>query len=226
MKNKRKQLAILLSLLAALAVAAWAPVDGAPLSGKQEDSPYQLLEQLPKGVQYDPQQGWYFYGIPYEQAAYYLPGGRVDLLHVTFLRDDGASGQVWVASGLTLIPSAQTLAGQRAHHYLPRGPWVSPEEAWQKSRHLENVLKISISNWEGGPSVSKDGVNWSQCREDGCYYGYFFDFVNANGLSNRFIRSEQAPSWYPWGFLFWEIEVIEMASIETPTPDSKQVAYQ
>jgi hypothetical protein len=226
MKNERKQVVILWMIVSTLVLGAWAPVDGLLPSGDGERSPYQLLEQLPRGVQYDPQQGWYFYGIPYEQTAFYLPGGRVDLLHVTFLRDDGASGQVWVAAGLALIPSAQTSAGQRAQSYLPRGPWQSPEEAWQKARLLETVLKISISERESGPEVSKNGVNWSQCREDGCYYGYFFDFVNANGLSNRFIRSEQAPSWYPWGFLFWEIEVIEMASKEHPIPGSKQVAYQ
>lgn len=210
MKNEQKRLAILLFFIAALTISAWMPVDGLLPSGDRERSAYQLLEQLPKGVQYDPEQGWYFYGIPYEQASYYLPGGRVDLLHVTFLRDDGASGQVWVAAGLALIPSAQTFAGQRAQSYLPRGSWASSREAREHVKLADTVVKVFIADQEGGPSVSKDGVNWSQCREDGCYYGYFFDFVNANGLSNRFIRSEQAPSWYPWGFLFWEIEVVEL----------------
>ncbi len=226
MKNKRKQFVILWMIVSTLVLVAWTPASSTLPFREQEDSPYQLLEELPRGVQYDPKQGWYFYGIPYERAQYYLPGGRVDLLHVMLLRDDGVSGQVWVASGLALIPSAQTFAGQRAQNYLPKGPWQSPEEARQKVHRMETVLKISISNQEGGPQVSQNGVNWSQCRNDGCYYGYFFDFVNANGLSNRFIRSQQAPSWYPWGFLFWEIDVVETASTEYSIPESQRVAYQ
>jgi hypothetical protein len=34
-------------------------------------------------------------------------------------------------------------------------------------------------------------------------------------LSNRFIQSEDAPGWYPWGFLFWDLEIMNIPTSHT-----------
>jgi hypothetical protein len=164
--------------------------------------PHMLLAQMPHGVRFDPKEAsWTFYGIPYEAVQYEMPGGVVDLVHVYFLDQNGVSRQVWVSLGVDLVY-------RKPLRYISRGPWESSEEAWQQVRLNETVLKVSIRDTEGKPRVSQTGVDWSSCQYDSCYYGYFFDRVNANGLSNQFIATGHAPSWYPWGFLFWDLEVV------------------
>jgi hypothetical protein len=165
--------------------------------------PFMLLEQLPHGVRYDPKEAsWTFYGILFEAAQYEMPGGVVDLVHVYFLDQDGVSRQVWIALGVDLVY-------RKPLRYISRGPWETSEEAWGHVQLNETVLKVSMRDTEGGPRVSQAGVDWSSCQYDSCYYGYFFDCINANGLSNQFIDTSHAPSWYPWGFLFWDLEVVE-----------------
>jgi hypothetical protein len=166
-------------------------------------NPFVLLEQLPHGVRYDAEEAsWTFYGIPYEAVQYKLPGGVVDLVHVYFLDQDGVSRQVWVSLGVDLVY-------RKPLRYISRGPWETSEQAWHQVQLNATVLKVSIRDIEGGPRVSQAGVDWTSCQFDSCYYGYFFDCINANGLSNQFIATGHAPSWYPWGFLFWEVEVVE-----------------
>jgi hypothetical protein len=172
-----------------------------PALPEQVDS-FPLIKLLPYGVRYDAEgPSWSFYGIPYQAAQYEMPGGVVDLVHVYFLDEDGVSRQVWVALGVDLIY-------RKPLRYISRGPWESSEEAWQQVQLNKTVLKISIRHTEGGPRVSQAGVDWSSCQYDRCYYGHFFDCINTNGLSNQFIDAGHAPSWYPWGFLFWDLEVI------------------
>jgi hypothetical protein len=179
--------------------------------------PFMLLAQLPHGVRYDTQEAsWSFYGIPYEAVQYKLPGGVVDLVHVYFLDQNGVSRQVWVSLGVDLVY-------RKPLRYISRGPWESSEEAWQQVRLNETVLKVSIRDTEGGPRVSQAGVDWSSCEHDNCYYGYFFDCINANGLSNQFIDTSHAPSWYPWGFLFWQVEVVEGQEIFEQTFEHVEV---
>ena len=187
-----------------------------PASPEKID-PYFLLEQLPHGVRYDPKDSsWTFYGIPYEAAQYEMPGGVVDLVHIYFLDQDGVSRQVWVALGVDLVY-------RKPLRYISRGPWETSEEAWQQVRLNEAVLKVSIRDTEDGPRVSQAGVDWSSCQHDSCYYGYFFDHVNANGLSNQFIATGHAPSWYPWGFLFWDVEVVDREDIFEQTFEHVEV---
>jgi hypothetical protein len=179
--------------------------------------PFMLLEQLPHGVWFDPKEAsWTFYGIPYEAVQYEMPGGVVDLIHVYFLDQDGVSRQVWVALGVDLVY-------RKPLRYISRGPWETSEQAWEQVQLNETVLKVSIRDIEDGPNVSSMGVDWTPCRHDSCYYGYFFDCVNANGLSNQLIATGHAPSWYPWGFLFWQVEVIEGREIFEQTSEYVEV---
>ena len=195
---------LILMSLSALILIAWVPGGVVPPGQEGEPSPYQRLEHLPKGVRYDPEQGWYFYGLPYERVRYEMPGGKLDLVHVMFLDQDGVSRQAWVALGLQLSVKAPL-------RYLSCGSWRSSEEAWQQVQLWETPVKVSISG-EGSqeePRVSLNGVNWAHCREDGCYYAHFFDCVQAPCVSNHFIRTQEAPSWYPWGFLFWDVQLVD-----------------
>jgi hypothetical protein len=210
LKKIRPEQWFMIGWLALFLILAFVPLS---VSAKQADrlpepalpekvDPFALLEQLPHGVRFDPEEtSWTFYGIPFEAAQYEMPGGVVDLVHVYFLDQDGVSHQVWVALGVDLVYG-------KPLRYISRGPWETSEEAWQQVRLNEAVLKVSIRDAEGGPRVSQAGVDWLSCRHDGCYYGHFFDCVNANGLSNQFVATEHAPSWYPWGFLFWNLEVV------------------
>jgi hypothetical protein len=179
--------------------------------------PFMLLAQLPHGVRFDPEEAfWSFYGVPYEAAQYEMPGGVVDLIHVYFLDQDGVSRQVWVALGFDLV-YLQPL------RYISRGSWTSSDQAWEQVQLNETVLIVSIRDAEGGPRVSQAGVDWSSCQYDRCYYGYFFDCINANDLSNQFIDTSHAPSWYPWGFLFWDLEVVEGQEIFEQTFEHVEV---
>jgi len=167
-----------------------------------EDPVRAILHQAPHpGVNYDPDtQSWYFYGVPIEQVRYEMPGTSVDLIRVMFMGSEGVPYMVWVAVGMDMHMSAE---------YLALGPWKSAEQA--QTIHLgEMLLRISISETDGMlmPQVNDYGIKWKNC--DGrelCGYGQLFDIMH-NDLSNLFIDYEIAPGWYPWGFLFWDVEII------------------
>ena len=174
-----------------------------PISGVQaaEDPVRVLLQQAPQpGVNFDPvTQSWYFYGVPIEQVRYEMPGTSVDLIRVMFMGSAGTPYKVWVAVGMDMHMSAE---------YLALGPWKTVEQV--QTIHLrEMLLRISISETIGMlmPQVDEHGIKWKKC--DGrelCDYGQLFDTMH-HDLSNLFIKYEMAPGWYPWGFLFWDIEI-------------------
>jgi hypothetical protein len=225
LKKIRAEQWFLIGWLALFLILAFVPLS---VSAKEADylpepalpekvDPFMLLAQLPHGVRFDPKEAsWSFYGIPYETVQYEMPGGVVDLVHVYFLDQDGVSRQVWIALGVDLVY-------RKPLRYISRGPWESSEEAWHQVQLNGTVLKVSIRDAEGGPRVSQAGVDWTSCQYDRCYYGYFFDCVNANGLSNQFIATGHAPRWYPWGFLFWNLEVVEGQEIFEQTFEHVEV---
>ena len=178
--------------------------------------PFKALNRLPYGVLYDPDpSSWYFYGVPYETVHYEIPGGAVDLVHVYFLDEDGTSRQVWVSLGGELL--APVNHKQRGL-YISRGPWQDADQARDRVVLSETIIKVSIGGSEAHiPQVSQQGVDWSTCVEGDCIYGKLFDEMH-NDLSNWFIQTSVAPSWYPWGFLFWKIELVELPGVQFKMP--------
>ena len=172
-----------------------------PISGVQaaDDPTWALLSQVQPGVNYDPDtQSWYFYGVPIEQVRYEMPGADVDLVQVMFMGSAGTPYKVWIAVGMDIYMRAE---------YLALGPWKTAEQA--QTIHLrEMLLRISISETIGMlmPQVDEHGIKWKKCdARELCDYGQLFDTMH-HDLSNLFIKYEMAPGWYPWGFLFWDIE--------------------
>jgi len=164
-----------------------------------EDPAWMLLRQVQPGVNYDPETlSWYFYGVPIERVRYEIPGTGVDLVQVMFIGSEGIPYKVWVAVGMDM-----------GTKYLALGPWKTAEQA--QTIHLrETLLRISISETVGMlmPQVDRHGIKWKNC--DGrelCGYGQLFDMMH-HDLSNLFIEYEIAPGWYPWGFLFWDVEIV------------------
>jgi len=144
------------------------------------------------GIHFDgASQTWYFYGVVGETVQYEIPGGMLDLAQVHYIQN-GASRTVWVALGI------QTLDG-----YLPRGPWNGSAHARQWIRRGMPV-RVFIE----GNAVSETGIDWNKCETLACRYAHAFDQMHMD-LSNRIIRGEAAPGWYPWGFLFWEIDLLQ-----------------
>ena len=183
-----------------------------PVSGVQaaEDPVRALLHQAPQsGVNYDPDtQGWYFYGVPIEQVRYEMPGASVDLVRVLFMGSEGVPYKVWVALGMDMYMDAD---------YLSLGPWETAEQA-QTIRLREMLLKVYVSETVGTltPQVNEHGIQWKNCdTQELCGYGQLFDTMHHN-LSNLFIEYEIAPGWYPWGFLFWDVEFVSQHKKNTP----------
>jgi len=159
-----------------------------------------ILGQSPQsGVNYDSASlTWYFYGVPIERVRYEIPGAGIDLVQLLFLSRSGVPYKVWVAVGMDW-----------GAEYLPLGPWVTAEQV-QAIRLDETLLKVNISETKGTlhPQVDESGVRWTNCLpESACEYGRFLDTMH-NDLSNLFIDYEIAPGWYPWGFLFWDVEIV------------------
>ena len=168
-----------------------------------------LLHQAQPGVNFDPvTQSWYFYGVPIERVRYEMPGTSVDLIRVMFMGSAGIPYKVWVAVGMDMHMSAE---------YLALGPWKTVEQI--QTIHLrETLLRISISETIGMlmPQVDEHGIKWKNCDgRDLCGYGQLFDTMH-HDLSNLFIEYEIAPGWYPWGFLFWDVEIVDEYKRNTP----------
>jgi len=183
------------------------PINGIQAAG---DPVWVLLHQAQHpGVNYDPDtQSWYFYGVPVEQVKYEMPGANVDLVQVMFMGSEGTPYKVWVAVGMDIYMNAE---------YLALGPWKSAKQA-QTIRLREMLLKISISETIGmlKPQVDEYGIKWKNCEmQEICGYGQLFDTMH-NDLSNLFIEYEIAPGWYPWGFLYWDIEIVSQYKRNTP----------
>ena len=200
----RQAISLLLILL------AWLPVSGVQAA---EDSAWTLLCQVQEGVNYDPQTlSWYFYGVPVEQVRYEVPGAGVDLVRVLFIGREGVPYKVWVALGMDMYMRAD---------YLALGPWETAEQV-RTIRLRETLLKVSISETTGRltPQVDEQGIRWENCPSvDPCSYGQLFDAMH-NDLSNMFIKYEIAPGWYPWGFLFWDVEIVSLLEQQTGIPDN------
>jgi len=166
----------------------------------------QALAAYPAGVRFDPvSESWSFYGVVDQTARYEIPAVTIDLARVTFRSRWGEYRRVWVALGVSELPGKQ--AG-----YQPLGPWGSSNDAlrsvWQTA-----VVRVSVSRHGAflAPTVSAWGINWRDCRPEAlCRYAADLDNMHMD-FSNRFIASESAPGWYPWGFLFWTIEPLEVA---------------
>lgn len=159
-----------------------------------------LLHQAPKqGVHYDPaSRSWVFYGVPIEQVRYQIPGAGIDLMQLLFMSREGVLYKVWAAVGLDW-----------GSDYLALGPWQSAEQV-QTIRLHENLLKVYISETLGTlhPQVNETGMQWTNCPPgSACEYGKLLDTMH-HDLSNLFIEHEMSPGWYPWGFLFWNLEII------------------
>jgi|GEM_PF-3809364 len=207
MKRFRTVFLLLIVLLAAMP----GMVQAAPL--QTEDPALALLEQEPSGVNFDPEtRSWYFYGVPIEYVRYEMPGVSVDLMRILFRCQAGGYKQVWVAAGMDII-SRPT--------YQSRGEWTTVAQLRQTLRLRETLLRIYVSETEGilRPEATPEGIDWSNCIPgEVCEYGRLFEDVH-HDLSNRFIQSEDAPGWYPWGFLFWDLEIMNI-------PTSHAVAIQ
>jgi len=161
-----------------------------------------ILGQSPQsGVNYDSASlTWYFYGVPIEHVRYEMPGTSVDLVRVMFMGSEGTHYKVWVAVGVDMHMSAE---------YLALGPWETTEQAHAIPLR-QMLLKVYISETVGTltPKVDKHGIEWKNCdMRELCGYGQLFDIMH-NDLSNLFIDYEIAPGWYPWGFLFWDVEIV------------------
>ena len=161
-----------------------------------------ILGQSPQsGVNYDSASlTWYFYGVPIERVRYEMSGAGVDLVRVMFMGSEGTPYKVWVAVGMDMHMSAE---------YLALGPWETTEQA-QTIRLHETLLRIYISETDGTlhPEVDETGIRWTDCTPGTvCEYARVFDTMH-NDLSNLFIEYEIAPGWYPWGFLFWDVEIV------------------
>ena len=183
-----------------------------PVSGVQaaEDPVRALLHQAPQsGVNYDPDtQGWYFYGVPIEQVRYEMPGASVDLVRVLFMGSESVPYKVWVALGMDIYMDAD---------YLALGPWETTEQV-RAIRLRETLLKVYVSETVGTlhPDVDKTGIYWTDCAPGTvCEYARLFDTMH-HDLSNLFIEHEIAPGWYPWGFLFWDVEIVTQYKRNTP----------
>lgn len=166
-----------------------------------EDPAMQLLRQAPSGVNYDPEtRSWVFYGVPVEQVRYEMPGAGLDLVRVLFQTTQGGTDQVWITLGMQLTGT---------NVYLSRGEWQDAEHMQNHIHLRETLLKVYLSETRGRlrPIVEPAGIDWSNCITGTvCEYGRLFDDAH-NDFSNRFIQSETAPGWYPWGFLFWDVEI-------------------
>jgi len=181
-----------------------------PMSRVQavEDPVRALLLQAPQpGVNYDPDtQSWYFYGVPVERVRYEMPGAGVDLVRVMFMGSEGVPYKVWVAAGMDMNTE-----------YLALGPWETAENAHAIPLR-QMLLKIYISETVGTltPLVDERGIKWKNCdARDICGYGQLCDTMH-HDLSNLFIEYEIAPGWYPWGFLFWDVEIVAQHKRHTP----------
>ena len=180
-----------------------------PVSSVQaaDDPAWALLHQAQPGVNYDPDtQSWYFYGVPIEQVRYEMPGVSVDLVRVLFMGSEGVPYKVWVAVGMDM-----------GAEYLALGPWETAEQAHAIPLR-QMLLKVYISETVGTltPQVDKHGIEWKNCdMRELCGYGQLFDIMH-NDLSNLFIEYEIAPGWYPWGFLFWDVEIVSQYKRNTP----------
>lgn len=165
------------------------------------------LQDVQPGVNYDPQsQSWYFYGVPVERDQYFIPPANIDLMQVVFIGKDGMSHKVWVAVGMSM-----------GADYLSTGTWLTLEDA-SAIRLDETLLKIYLSETAGTlkPRVDKYGIRWESCdRQSPCRYAQLLDAMH-NDLSNQFIQHETAPGWYPWGFLFWNVEIISSHKADAP----------
>ena len=192
---------MLLIVLLALMPGA---VQAAPI--QTEDPALVLLDQEQAGVNYDPEnKSWFFYGVPVEYVRYEMPGVGVDLMRILFRSQEGGYKQVWVAAGMDIL-SRPT--------YLSRGEWSTVEQRNQSVRLRETLLRIYVSETEGvlHPQIDPGGIRWDNCVSGNvCEYGELFDTVH-HDLSNLFIETETAPGWYPWGFLYWDVEIVNRAS--------------
>ena len=186
-----------------------------PVSSVQaaDDPTWALLSQVQPGVNYDPlTQSWFFYGVPIEQVRYEIPGAGVDLVRVQFIGRDGIPYKVWVALGMEMYPTG----------YVALGPWESPKQV-HAIRLKRTLLKVYISETTGrlSPRIDEQGIRWENCPSNElCGYGQLFDAMH-NDLSNLFIDYEIAPGWYPWGFLFWDVEIISQDE-NLSTKDTKE----
>ena len=176
-----------------------------------EDSAWALLRQVQPGVNYDPiTQSWYFYGVPIEQVRYEMPGASIELVRVMFMgsASEAVPYKVWVAVGMDMHMGAE---------YLSLGPWETAEQA-HAIRLRETLLKIYVSETSGTlhPDVDETGIHWTDCIPGTvCEYARLFDTMHSD-LSNLFIEYEIAPGWYPWGFLFWDVEIVSQYKRNTP----------
>ncbi len=199
-----KRLGTVFLLLIVLLALMPGAVQAAPI--QTEDPALVLLDQEQAGVNYDPEnKSWFFYGVPVEYVRYEMPGVSVDLMRILFRSQEGGYKQVWVAAGMDIL-SRPT--------YLSRGEWSTVEQRNQSVRLRETLLRIYVSETEGvlHPQIDPEGIRWDNCVSGNvCEYGELFDTVH-NDLSNRFIVSEDAPGWYPWGFLYWDVEIVNRAS--------------
>ena len=171
-----------------------------------------ILGQSPQsGVNYDSASlTWYFYGVPIERVRYEMSGAGVDLVRMLFMGSEGTPYKVWVAVGMDM--SAE---------YLALGPWETTEQAHAIPLR-QMLLKVYISETVGTltPQVDKHGIEWKNCdMRELCGYGQLFDIMH-NDLSNLFIEYEIAPGWYPWGFLFWDVEIVSLLEQQTGIPDN------
>ena len=199
-----KRLGTVILLLIVLLALMPGAVQAAPI--QTEDPALVLLDQEQAGVSYDPEnKSWFFYGVPVEYLRYEMPGVGVDLMRILFRSQEGGYKQVWVTAGMALTGTPV---------YLSRGDWQDTRQMQQTVCLRETLLRIYVSETEGvlHPQIDPEGIHWDNCVSGNvCEYGELFDTVH-HDLSNRFIQFEDAPGWYPWGFLYWDVEIVNRAS--------------
>ena len=153
------------------------------------------LQWAGKPLTFDEVSGrWSFTGIAEAIVRYDMRYMFVDLVRVRFPDADGF-GAAWVVVGIERKDSTD--------RYLSRGVWPDSAAAYQALELGETVLKVSIA---GHPAVALGFVDWKTCETEGCQFGEQLEEQRFE-ISASFIQSGgNAPAWYAWGFLFWEIQ--------------------
>lgn len=143
---------------------------------------------------------WSFVGFVDEFERYDMRTMVVDLVGVRYIAG-GEWRRVWVVAGVELVTFPK--------QFLSRGPWDLHEEIHSYMEPGDPIMVNIQGNGGEQPNVTKDNIDWSSCQTTDCQFGGYF--AESAPLDEIFISGGHAPGWYPWGFLFWQIELIDEA---------------
>ena len=148
---------------------------------------------------------WSFIGIVEEFAHYDIRTMVVDLVQVRYMVNDEWR-LVWVAGGI------EHLAPSNYGSYITRGEWQYQAEMFSLLEPGDPIRVLIKGAGNGQPLVTKTAIDWSACITTVCQLGAYF--AETAPLDERFVFGGTAPGWYPWGFLFWRIEMLDAEYIQ------------